>query len=369
LNIGGVERGVVDVAIYLKKMGYESVVISNGGSYVNVLETHQIKHIHLPIHSKNPFLFLYHRWQLRRILVQLKPDLLLPYSRIPTWLVYGLSQCLNVPFITHCLGIHRMGRWGVKKWYNSVLMRGTHIIANSDFTRDYFLMHYPRCITPITVVPRSVDDAFFNTKDVSPEIIATLRQEWGVKAQQCVILLPARFTSLKGHEVLIRALSLLLLQKRTTFHVVLLGDIATQSKTYKRLLSLVHQLKVQDYLSFIETTLSIKMIYAAVDVVVSSSTEPESFGRTIIESQAMGKLVIASQHGGVLETIEHGVTGFFVEPGSALSLANRLLQLDMMEIGDKRKIRLAAMQKARAYSTARMCEQLLAVYTSTVLKH
>ena len=51
------------------------------------------------------------------------------------------------------------------------------------------------------------------------------------------------------------------------------------------------------------------------DVVVHASTEPEAFGRVVIEAQAMGRPVIASDLGGPIETVEHGVTGWRVQPG------------------------------------------------------
>ena len=57
------------------------------------------------------------------------------------------------------------------------------------------------------------------------------------------------------------------------------------------------------------------------DVVVHASTQPEAFGRVVIEAQAMGRPVIASDLGGPVETVEHGVTGWRVPPGDADALA------------------------------------------------
>ena len=57
------------------------------------------------------------------------------------------------------------------------------------------------------------------------------------------------------------------------------------------------------------------------DVVVHASTEPEAFGRVVIEAQAMGRPVIASDLGGPVETVEHGVTGWRVPPGDPAALA------------------------------------------------
>ena len=60
------------------------------------------------------------------------------------------------------------------------------------------------------------------------------------------------------------------------------------------------------------------------DVVVHASTRPEAFGRVVIEAQAMGRPVIASDLGGPVETVEHGVTGWRVPPGDAAALAEAI---------------------------------------------
>ena len=50
--------------------------------------------------------------------------------------------------------------------------------------------------------------------------------------------------------------------------------------------------------------------YEISDVVISSSIEPEAFGRVSVEAQAMQKPIIASNIGGSNETIIDGKTGF-----------------------------------------------------------
>ena len=62
--------------------------------------------------------------------------------------------------------------------------------------------------------------------------------------------------------------------------------------------------------------------YMLSDVVVSASNEPEGFGRVIIEAQAMGRPVVATDHGGARETILPGVTGWLAAPGDPAALAD-----------------------------------------------
>jgi glycosyltransferase involved in cell wall biosynthesis len=61
--------------------------------------------------------------------------------------------------------------------------------------------------------------------------------------------------------------------------------------------------------------------YVLADVVVSASTDPEGFGRILVEAQAMGRPVVATDHGGARETIVAGSTGWLVSPRDSGALA------------------------------------------------
>lgn len=366
LNTGGVERGVVDVAIYLKEHGYESIVISNGGKLIDELTSKQVRHISLPIHSKNPFVFIVNLWRLNRELQAIKPDLILPYSRIPTWLIYFLRKKTRVPYITHCLGIHQMGMFGLKKLYNSVMIRSPWIIANSEFTKTYFANTYQIDSQNVNVISRSVDLDYFDERQVSAPVIQRLKEQWRTPSQKTVILLPARLTSWKGHEVLIRAMALIKKQKGYNFYAVLIGNCQDNSSYYNRLLKLIDELALSDDIFFTESFVNIRDAYAAADVVVSTSTEPEAFGRTIIEAQAMGKLIIASQHGGALETIEDNVTGYLVRPGDVRALADKLIYAQEMSEPEKLELSEWAKKNAQRYSKENMCRQSLTLYDQVI---
>ena len=64
--------------------------------------------------------------------------------------------------------------------------------------------------------------------------------------------------------------------------------------------------------------------YMMADVVVSASTDPEAFGRILVEAQALGRPVVASDHGGARETVLEGETGWLFPPGDVDALASML---------------------------------------------
>lgn len=362
LTLGGIERGVVDIAVHLQKIGYSSIVISNGGRLVSELENHRVTHIQLPIHSKNPLYFIMNLWRLNQLIRQLKPDLLLPYSRVPSWLVYWLCKKNKIPFITHCLGIHRMGSLGLKTKYNSVLLQGDRIIANSFFTKSYFLHHYPLCQKNISVVHRSVDTEVFKENNGTLEVRQSVRDNWKVAPDQIVILLPARMSYWKGHDVLLSAFYLMKQAGNTNFYVVMMRDSETNSTYYRRITAKIIQLNLSNKVYFEEPSTNIRNLYIGADIILSASTEPEAFGRTIIEAQAMGKIVVASAHGGALETIEDNISGFLVAPGNPKELAHMLIQIQKLDAIKLAEISKNAIKHAQNFSKETMCEHLVEIY-------
>jgi glycosyltransferase involved in cell wall biosynthesis len=103
--------------------------------------------------------------------------------------------------------------------------------------------------------------------------------------------------------------------------------------------------------------------YKLADVVIAPSRNPEAFGRTVAEAQAMGRLVIAADHGGARETVASGKTGWLFPPNNAGALAAALAHaLALDEPGRMAIARNAAESVRSRFSSAVMCERTLAVY-------
>ena len=65
----------------------------------------------------------------------------------------------------------------------------------------------------------------------------------------------------------------------------------------------------------------------ACDIVVHTSTEPEPFGRVIVEGQLAQRPVIAPAAGGALELIEDGVNGRHFPPRDVNALIKAIAEL------------------------------------------
>jgi glycosyltransferase involved in cell wall biosynthesis len=129
------------------------------------------------------------------------------------------------------------------------------------------------------------------------------------------------------------------------------------------LLALAHQLGVAERVRLVGHCDDMPAALMLSNVVVNASTDPEGFGRVVIEGQAMARPVIATDHGGAAETVEHEVTGVLVPPGDAASLA---VALDaVLGLDDERRTELGARARESVmtrYTIAAMQAATIDVY-------
>ena len=362
LNSGGIERGTVDLALALKEAGFNSIVISGGGYLETELVAHGVQHIKIPIYSKNPLVFLINLIRLSKTLAGLKADIIHPRSRIPTWLIYFLRNKLNTHFVTSCNGIHSLDKLGLKKIYNSVLVKGEEVVANSEFTKKYLVNNYKVSPDKIRVIHRGIDTEKFNPNSVSLDKIEEFRNKFSIQNSRFNILLAARLAYWKGQHVFIEACHLLKDKFKLDFVALIVGD--SKNKSYKaELAALIKQYSLSDNVKILGESQDMSTLYALSDVVVSTSIKPEAFGRSIVEAQAMAKLVIATNHGGACETIIAGETGWLCAPGDAAELAQELFHIFKLPDAEKAQIARNASQKmAFKFSKKHMCDEYIKLY-------
>jgi glycosyltransferase involved in cell wall biosynthesis len=90
--------------------------------------------------------------------------------------------------------------------------------------------------------------------------------------------------------------------------------------------SLVRELGIVDFVSFLGVRNDVPELFAAADSVLMPSLN-EGFPRTAIEAMAAGKPVIATRVGGTPEAIVDGTTGLLVPPKDAEALSGAIVRL------------------------------------------
>lgn len=364
LETGGVERGTVDVAAAIAQAGWTSLVASSGGPMVRELERAGARHFLLPMDSKNPLVMRRNVGRLVDLIRSHGVDVVHARSRAPAWSALAAANRTGAHFITTFHGTYNLGMWGLKQRYNQVMARGERVIAISQFISEHLQTIYGTDPERIRVIHRGVDLNRFDPSRVTAERIIRLVQQWRLPEGARVIMLPARLTRWKGQSVLIDALAEL---GRSDIRCILVGSDQGRSKYRQELIDQIRARNLTEIVDLTDQCNDMPAAYKLADVVISASTDPEAFGRVVVEAQAMGRPVIASAHGGAAETIIPDETGWLVPPADPSALA---AALDFaLSLSDDHRAWMSARAIAHVrehFTRETMCAQTLAVYAEVL---
>ena len=363
---GGVERGKVEIAGCITKRGWRSLVASNGGERVYQLQRAGAEHFALPLHSKNPFTMYANITRLARVIRTQNVDIVHVRSRAPAWSAYFACKRTGAGFVTTFHGTYG-AKGGLKRAYNSVMAKGERVIAISGFIAGHLKRLYGAAGEKIRVIHRGVDIEMFDQNKVSAERVVQLSQSWRLEDGHPVVMLPGRLTRWKGQAVFIEAVAEL---GRNDIRCVLVGSDQGRSGYRKELERLIERNGLNSVVRIVDHCDDMPAAYMLADVVVSASTDPEAFGRIVIEAQALGRPVVAPDHGGACETIIEGKTGWLVPPGDKAALANALRAALGLSKDERQAFAERAVENVRQYfSKDTMCAKTLAVYEEVLADH
>lgn len=343
LDAGGAERTTIEIAEAVTRAGGRCLVASRGGRLEGALSEAGGALIRLDMKTKNPLSIWRNAARLARIIEAEGVDIVHARSRAPAWSGRLAARRTGAHFVTTYHGTYGSGS-RLKRAYNAVMASGERVIANSHFIADHVRAEHGVGEDRLRVIPRGVDLDVFDPAAVAPERVAAMRTRWGAAPGEAVILLPGRLTRWKGQAFLIGVLA----DMDTPVRLVCAGDAQGRSAYEDELRAQAQAARVTLVLPGHETDMA--AAYRAADVVVCPSLQPEAFGRTAAEAQAMGAPVIAADHGGAREVVDHGKaggeTGWRAAPGDAQAWRTALAQA--LSLTPHERAALAGRARARA---------------------
>ena len=338
LGYGGAETGCYDIAHYLAEQNCGSYIATSGGDLLKFVKKNKVKVFKLPVHSKNPLIIILNTIMMIFLILIKKINIVHARSRAPAWSCYFACLITNTIFVTTFHGTYNY-KSKLKKFYNSIMLRSKLTIAGSNFIFGHINDNYSEYLNKhkkLRVIFRGINVDYFNSKNISILKQEKLKREWSIDPNKFIILMPGRLTYWKGQEKFIEALNILIEDYNfTNFHAILLGSDQGRKVYSKKLFSLVERYSLSKKISFINHCGEMPLAYSLADVVVSASVEPEAFGRIAVESQSMGKPIIASNIGGSKETVLNKKTGFLYKHDDPRELAkclNTVIQLSQEEL-------------------------------------
>jgi len=185
------------------------------------------------------------------------------------------------------------------------MTRGEAVIAVSDTVREYILQNYPD--TPpgrIRVIHRGVDGSAY-PHGWKPEQAwqDAFFAQFPNAAGKLIVTLPGRITRLKGHEAFIELIAVLK-QQGLPVHGLIVGGASSSKRRYlNELHARVDEAGLGSDITFTGQRDDLKNILAVSRLVLSLSSQPESFGRTTLEALRLGVPTAGYNHGGVGEIL------------------------------------------------------------------
>lgn len=359
LDSGGVERGTLEIAHHLATAGHTPLVISQGGAMVDELVAGGGRHIPMKFIGEKSPRSLSHLPALRRLFGSGLVDIVHLRSRLPAWIGYlalkSLPRSKRPALVTTFHGYYSVNP------YSAIMTKGQRVIAISRGIARHLRRVYGVSWSRISLIYRGIDEGYFDPKAVSDSRLQRARRWMGIEqVSEPLILMPGRITFIKGHEVLLKALAGM---QATAWRAVFLGHMDPQSSYCRKIDKMCRELGLSGRVNFVEPFDDMPAAYSLSYLVVSATgARPEAFGRVVVEAQAMEKPVIASSHGGSLETVCHGTTGYLFKPNDPLDLRRRLEQLlAEKEIGRLMGIR-GRKRILQRFTIREMCRQTMDVY-------
>ena len=334
LGYGGAETGCYDIAHYLPENDCESYIATSGGELLKFIDKKKVKIIKLPVHSKNPLIIFINFLALVAIILVKNISIVHARSRAPAWSCLLAAKITGRKFVTTFHGTYNFNS-KIKKFYNSVMVRSDLIIAGSNFIFSHIKENYTKYLDAkkkLLVIFRGINVDYFDPTTKLDNDEKKLLNEWKIKKDKKIILLPGRLTGWKGQEIFIEAVNLVNIELGyEAFYAVILGSDQGRDLYKKKLFRLTEQHRLINQVKFIDHCKDMALAYKVSDIVVSASIEPEAFGRVSVEAQSMEKPIIASNIGGSNETVIDEKTGFLFESNNAKSLSKKILKVLSMD--------------------------------------
>ena len=365
LNQGGVELGTIQIAEALTNKGYKNYVTSQGGRMEHQLDRLGVKHIKLPLKTKNPIKILINAYKLTKIIKEEGINIVHARSRAPAWSAYIAAKKAKVTYLTTFHGTYGLGPMRIKRIYNRIMTLGEKIIVISSHIKNHVMQHYNIPEEKLVFVHRCVDVEKFNPETISSERQKTMIEQYDIPTDKQIILLIGRLTRWKGQELLIDALAKI--KNRNDFHCIFTGDDQGRTEYSQGLIQKIKDNDMNTMFTFIKHTDDVPALMKVCDIVVSASIEPEAFGRIAAEGEAMGKIVIASNIGGSLDNIKDNVTGRHFISGDANDLSQKITwALDLTNQERQEFSKNAQNYVKENFTKQIMCDKTIKLYQELV---
>lgn len=362
LDIGGAETHVLELSKALSDMGVDVTVASNGGVYAEELKSYGIRHVLLPLHSKNPLHVAKSYFGLKRLIKSEKFDIVHSHARIPAYICGILQKKLHFRFVCSA-----HAHFKVNSILRAVSDWGERTITISDDIKQYLIDEYSLSPDNIFTTINGIDMSRFSENAESVRDCTVFSDSLGLRHDSLRIVFVSRMDA-DCSMVAEQLVSIMpqLCEKHSNLELILVGG----GSEYKRIKALCKDTNLRigkPMLHAVGGQTNVEKFIALGDIFVGVS-------RAALEAMSASKPVILAGNEGYLgifskENQEIAISTNFCCRGCELpneenlkSEIEALLSLPKSKLYDMGKYNRALIEEK--YSSRRMAEDCLNVYHS-----
>lgn len=359
LHGGNAARGAIDLARAVKAAGGKSIVISGGGNLHTELARAAVEHIPLSIDAGSSYVRKRAGKRLGELLEEKAAHIAHVRSLPALEAALLMREKLALRIVASVFEFEEsLGFFGRKRL--RALGEADAVIAVSRYVAGALKSSLRLEDRLVSVVPPGVDMSRYSATAVSHERIIQMAHAWRVPEDRRIILVPARYKPTAGLEYVVEAVKRL---DRADIFCILLGDEAEFGGRRGEIEAVIKRFDAGGLVQMADYSNDMPAAYMLADTVVVADTAAKGSSRVVLEAQAMGRPIIATDVGGVAEGLLPGVTGWDVPPRNAGSLANALATTLALGATERAKLALTSVQHiADHYSLDAMSEATLAIY-------
>ena len=233
-------------------------------------------------------------------------------------LLSGRLASTPVVHTRHHIDEHYQSGTFVHRWLDrTVARKSKHVVVCSKAAKKWLVEIEGISDSQVTVINQGFD---FSYLQPSAEAIATATKELEFSEENLNIICVARYSRAKGQDYLLYAISELV----ETVPNLSLTFMGPGDSSW--LDTLIHELKLGETVKVLPSRKDVPACIAAADMIVHPSLA-DSFSQLVIEAQAVGGLLIATDIAAAREQIVDGVTGVIVPPRDSKSIVQAILGL------------------------------------------
>ena len=318
LDGGGGSRLAIDLSTGLVESGGRALIAYDGeASSTYELTRHKITPVAEALTSRNPLSGYTVTRRLAQVIRDQKVDLV--HAQNATLAAVGEAAARKAGakmIATFCDGPGEVAT--LSKKTRTALLNSDHVLTLSYLTANLLSDALPELRERLSVVPYGVDLSRFDPQRVTPQRMIQMAQTWRLPDDKPVIMLPARYVPQKGHALLLEALTEL---KDIELRCIMVGPTSDGGAYRDQLEKLVKMMGLEDRVMLADECRDMPAALMLADLLVAPYLTPSTYNRVVIEAQALGRPLVASDYPCARELVEGSSMAWLVPPNDAQALA------------------------------------------------